>query len=251
MRKPGLPKLTNQNMEDAPEAKWVDSVKSTVNVAVQEIEQVRSENQGIKLLENADVELVEVEVQVPDPWITVGVTAGAPAYLNGWAAESGCSFYKGPDGVVEVRISIDGGTAGLPAWVMPVGYRPVLAVYNNVMDPSGLGGAQQINIQGDGSVNITGTDIITGQFRYLSGDAAPIPLSCWPKMVKTKFKKVAAVMVANVSDGETTKGLPAGCVYPPVWEMSTMNGASQVKLLNIAGLPYNRKSRVSLLIFGG
>lgn len=250
MRKPGLPKLTNQNMEDAPEAKWVDSVKSTVNVAVQEIEQVRSEAHGIKLLENADVELVEVDVQVPDPWITVGVTPGAPAYQNGWADESFVGFYKGPDGVVEFRYSISGGPG--VAWTMPVGYCPTSYVSYAQSDDGGTGVAYPVIIDQSGAVTPgSNSGICRATGRYLSSDSTPVPLSCWPKLVKTRFKKVSAVVVANVVDGETTKTLPAGCVYPPVWEMSTMNGAGQVKLLNIAGLPYNRKSRVSLLIFGG
>src|SRR3954468_8993033 len=102
MLKTGLDKLTKQSMEDAPEdAKWVQSVKNTVNGTVDVLENIKSKGNGIKLLDDADVEQVEVDVQVPDPWIRV------TAWENG-AADSGVPFDKSyymkhPDGSVEYR----------------------------------------------------------------------------------------------------------------------------------------------------
>lgn len=243
MRKPGLPKLTKQNMEDAPEEQWVESIKGTVNVAVQEIEKTRSENHGIKLLDSADVELVEIEVQVPDPWIQMTPLTG------GWTDAGGGNWYhKMPDGLVEIMMDVTSG-AGV-AFTMPVGYRPARTL-KLVGWEAAIASAVDVDLNDLGEISQS----LDAEWRlhttYMAKDTTPIALSCWPKLVKTKFKKVSAVVVANVADAETTKTLPAGCVYHPVWEMSTMNGTSQVKLLNIAGLPYNRKSRVSLLIFGG
>lgn len=252
MRKPGLPKLTKQSMEDAPEdTKYIESIKQTVNVAVQEIEQLRSASHGIDLLSNANVEQVEVDVQMPDPWIVVGYTPGAPSFQNGWMQNDDCVFSKSPDGVVEVIVSLSGsGAAFFPAFKLPVGYTPKHAFYFFSWG-NGTATAGAFLMSTDGSISPQFIDDMSGHVRFLAADSTPIPASCWPKMVKTKFKKVSAVIVADVFDAETTKPLPCGSVWHPIWETASENGIPQIKLLNIAGLPYNRKSRVRLLIIGG
>lgn len=244
-RKPGLPKLTKQNMESAPEETWVEAVKTTVNVAVEEIDHIRSIDGGIKLLENANVELVDLEVQVPDPWTTV------TTFANSWIAGPRLNRYrKGPDGVVEILVSITDGTAGNAAFTLPVGYRPHQVLIKSAWDTT-TPLARRIDINTTGTVvPQTGTVAHELHTSFLAIESSPVPLSCWPKFVKTKFVNVAAVVIAGVYDGATTLPLPAGAAYAPVWESSSQGGFPQVKIVNIAGLPYNRKSRVSLLIFG-
>lgn len=254
MRKPGLPKLTRQNMEGAPEERWVDSVKTTANESARQIEQLRSADHGVKLLENADVELVEVEVQVPDPWIKVSTTAGAPTFQNSWTNYGGgytvAAFMKHPDGSVEIKGTVKDGAIGTLIFTLPVGYTP-RENFNIAVSSASAHGDLYIGSNGTLTAG-TGVNTDFGlACRFLSSDATPIPLSCWPKLIRTKFKKVSAVLLAEVVDGETTKPLPAGLAHHPVWEMTTQKGEPNVKLLNIAGLPYNRKSRIKLLIVGG
>ena len=249
-RKPGLPKLTRHNTEDAPEdTKWFESVRQTVNESVRNIEDIRSTDRGIKLLQGADVEMVEVDVQAGDPWTKVA-NAG---FLNGWVqdVDPGFKYMKGADGRVEIRFSL---TAGVDAdvYTMPVGHIP-----DSQVQFSGYTSANALAtyiIGTDGTVrfdSFAGGESIRGQCVYQASDATPIALSCWPKLVKTVLSKVVGVVVLDVFDQETSKPLPPGAVYAPVWESANQNGIPQVKLLNIAGLPYNRKSRVRLLFIGG
>lgn len=248
-RKPGLPKLTKQNMEGAPEERYIDSIKSTMNVTVQEIEKLRSDTKGIKLADSANVEVAEFDVQAPDPWISV-----ADASLSsGWVAAAGApgfKYMKAPGGQVEARINLQGGVDGV-VFTLPVGYRPSDPTQDAGLNLGTFAGVL-ISITAAGVVSVTGSGgaLWVGHVVFLSSDAVPVPLSCWPKFIKTKFKAVSGVSIMNVSDAQDTAKLPAGAVYQPVWEFSTQAGIPQVKLLNIAGLPYNRKSRVRLLIFG-
>lgn len=246
-RKPGLPKLTKQNTEDAPQdTRYFEAVKTTLNSTIEEVEKIRSEQSGIKLLQNADVEMIDVDVQVPDPWIPV------TAFDNGYAENNpNNKYYKGPDGVVELHFSLIGGGADLYAFTLPVGYRPDVQLDFNSWDSNIADHAYITNAGVFVPAQICANGEPSGCVRFLASDSNPVPLSCWPKMIKTKFTKVSAVMVGGVYDAQTSEPLPAGAVHPPVWEMSTQGGFPQVKLLNIAGLPYNRKSLVRLLIFGG
>lgn len=257
--KVGLQKLTKQNMEDAPEDTiWVESVKSTVNTAIQRLEDIRGEN-GINLIHDANVQESDITVQVPDPWIKVGVTAGAPSFKNGWidfsAAVSDTRFYKDDDGVVEVRIGLAGGAgiAGTAVFTLPSQYWPSTPVAFSVQDLNLAAPAvyaASIDTSGNVIVYTASADALWGQVRFLSLDATPIQLSCWPQSVKVPFKQVAAVLVARVQDGADTKPLRAGAVFQPEWEMTTLEDSPAVRLLNIPGLPYNRKSLVKLFIIG-
>ena len=228
-------------MEGAPEEKWVDSVTNTVNSAVDQIELIRSERGGIDLLTEANVEQVEVDVEVPDPWTTGTLVNGYGGTLK---------FMKHPNGVVETRFDITTTAGGTIPFIFPAGYRPAETIYGfayNVTTP----GYSWASVGTNGNMTLSVDADHRGSFTFLSSDATPVPLSCWPKMVKTRFKSVSSVVVSAVYDAATTSPMPAGLIYSPVWETTTMAGEINVKLLNIAGLPYNRKSRVRLLIVGG
>lgn len=243
MTKPGLPKLTKQNMEDAPEeSKYIESIKLTVNSSAQAIEDLRA-NRGIKFLENADVEAVEMEIQTPDPWLE--------ATVNGpWVGT--LKYMKRDDGVVEIRISLTGGATNDVICTLPEGYRPYDDIIVPVSDLS-FGEFASVGIQQSGVVYCANESHseLGGVISYTSQDTTPVPLSCWPKMIKTKLSAVKGVLVMDVFDAETTNPLPPASVGNPSWEISTNAGQSNVKITNIAGLPYNRKSRVRLLIIGG
>lgn len=244
MRKPGLPKLTKQNMDDAPEdTKWVESIKSTVNVSVQEIEKIRESDHGLKLLESSDVEVAEFDVQVPDPWSTL--TLQSP-----WTGTY--KYTKKPDGMVEHRVAVSGGHITDQIGTLPAGYSP----YDDIIVPvSDLSNGEfcSIGIQGTGVIYCAfeAHSQLGGVINYLSKDSTPVPLSCWPKLVKTKLKKVSGVIVMAVTDAETTNPRPPQAVGNPSWEITQIDGVSNVKITNIPNLPYNRKSRVKLLLIGG
>lgn len=258
--KPGLSRLTRQNMDDAPDdARWVEAIKSVVNETARRVEDIRSEGSGISLISNADVEVAEVDVQMPDPWIKVGVTTNAPAFKNAWADASASSFtrfYKDDDGVVEIRLGLAGGSgaAGTVVFTLPSQYFPSTPIGFTVSDINIAAPAvyaASIDTSGNILVYNASADALYGHVRFLSLDSTPIPPSCWPKLIKTKFKNVAGVIVLDVDDAETTSPLPAGSIFHPVWDATEVDGMPHVKLLNVPGLPYNRKSHIRLLIIGG
>ena len=54
---------------------------------------------------------------------------GQPAFQNAWvnfnaATWSTAAFYKDSQGIVHLKGTLDGGTAGTTAFTLPVGYRP-------------------------------------------------------------------------------------------------------------------------------
>lgn len=245
-RAPKLLRLTDANMEDAPEAQHMESIRSAVNQLVDETEKARGRaDKGIRLLESADVEQAEFDIQVPGPFTNI-------TFAGTWADPVGAKtsvWMKHPNGLVELHVACTGGgattVANLPSQLKP---------YDYVLGPTwdvtaGAAGMFQIDPSGVLTVNNTHEHFIS--VCYLALDSTPIPLSCWPKFVNTRFDRVSAVLIAQVSDAETTKTLPAGQVQHPTWELTKSNGQNCVKLLNIAGLPYNRKSRIRLLIVGG
>lgn len=245
-RKPGLPRLTKSSLEDAPEEAWVGSVSSAVNQIADSVDLIRSNSAGIKLLQNADVEMHEIVVQVPDPWKVV------TSFTNGWAQNNETAYYKGYDGVVEVIVSVIGGTPAASAFTLPKGYRPRRVIDGPSYDTA-LAGADRFTIGTDGTVipgYMVGGDEPMFQIRFLSADPTPVPLSCWPNMIETKLQNVAGVVVCDVRDESTSEKLPAS-VGAPVWEITTIAGKKNVKLLNIPWLPYNRKYRIKLLFIGG
>lgn len=251
--KPDIPRLTDRNMTGAPTQKYVGSIQQSVNLLADHVERIAGQPQQINLLANANVELVELTVQVPDPWIKVGTT-GAPAFQNSWTnynlGFSEASFMKHPDGTVEVKGTVASGTA-IPTviFTLPVNFRPPANV--EWATPSNVAPAHFI-IGSDGTVNAGsgGTGTFSINCRFLAKDSVPFRLSCWPKLVKTKLQSVAGVVVVDVKDHENTAPLPTGHRNVE-FELTAQNGQSQLKILNIPGLPYNRKCRVKLLIFGG
>lgn len=251
-RKPGLPRLTKQSMEGAPDEKWVESVMTNANMTADEIERVRSKDSGIKLLENADVELHEVEIKVPDPWLRVSASAWTGGTLDQTAPYDKSYYMKRPDGVVEYRLFPDGVGVGVPFFTFPKGYRPSVQLVRSGVNSVGQFTSYTIGTDGVvtplviGAANLTFA--ATGEF--MSSDPTPVILSCWPRIVETKLNNVAGVVVCDVADNQDSDPLPE--MHGPVmWEITSIGGKKNVKLLNIPWLPYNRNYRVKLLFIGG
>lgn len=231
-------------MEDAPEdTKWVESIKGTVNGAVQEIENIRSLDHGIELLKSSDVEMSEFDVQVPDLWSEL-------ALITPWTGT--LKYTKHLGGMVEIRLSVTGGVDHDTIGTLPQGYSPYDDVLCPVSDLS-FGEFASVGIQTDGTIYCArqSHSELGGVINYISKDTTPVPLACWPKLIQTKFRDVAGVIVMKVTDASSTVTLPPQSVGNPAWEMIVSGGKRQVKITNLPGLPYNRKSKVRLLVIGG
>ncbi len=245
-----VPRLTKNSMEDAPEEQWVEAVKTSVNALVDKTE-LESAPKAVKLLTNADVEYQELIVQVPDPWISVGT---APAFQNSWvnydAATAPTRFMKRHDGVVEIRGVVKDGAVPSAVFTLPAGYRPSHTL-NFASTSAGAFASVEILATGVVSVQAGSAAGAALNFSFMSLDSTPIVLSCWPKIITTKLMDVAGVVACGIVDEETSNNLPAR--YGNVmFELtaSQSGGIKQIKILNIPWLPYNRKCRVKLLIFG-
>jgi len=87
-----------------------------------------------------------------DPWHSIGAP-GEPAFTNAWvnygAPFNTAGFWKDPNGVVHLRGLIMNGTAGVPIFTLPVGYRPagqeLLSVVANV-------GGARVDVRTDGTI---------------------------------------------------------------------------------------------------
>jgi hypothetical protein len=119
-----------------------------------------------------------------DPWHVVGAT-GEPGFTNGWgtvATENSPAFYKDPLGIVRLRGTIGGGTQGLAAFTLPVGYRPATPPGGRLRGVSinnqGATAWAQVNINGDGQVIPWGDSsqyISLDQLSFDSGTVTAMP----------------------------------------------------------------------------
>jgi hypothetical protein len=119
-----------------------------------------------------------------DPWHVVGAT-GEPGFTNGWGAvatENAPAFYKDPLGIVRLRGTIGGGTQGLAAFTLPVGYRPATPPGGRLRGVSinnqGTAAWAQVNINGDGQVIGWGDSnqyISLDQLSFDSGTVTAMP----------------------------------------------------------------------------
>lgn len=234
-------RLTDSAMDDAPNGKYIENMRSAINLLNDQVERSTDPQLRLKLLESSDIELQEITVQVPDPWIPA-------TYLNSWSDISGKTKYmKHYDGSVEIVLNIRGGAAAT-VMNMPTGYIPFTNVTTGAWNQITSAGSF-MRIDSSGVVTVANTDEHHSHIRYMPTDATPIPLSCYPKYIKTNLNP-CGVICLDIADDQDTQPLPerSGQV---IWEMSSVNGEKNVKVTNIIGLPYNRKYKVKLLIIGG
>jgi hypothetical protein len=86
-------------------------------------------------------------------------------FKNGWSnfgfGTAPASFYKDPVGVVHLRGTITGGTAGSPAFTLPAGYRPSKGLFMPAMGGGPEAALLQITTNGDVSPDcVSGACII-------------------------------------------------------------------------------------------
>lgn len=86
-------------------------------------------------------------------YTVVGLTAGAPAFLNSWthfgSPYHNAAFWKDPLGFVHLRGVVKSGVVGSAAFTLPPGYRPPGEIAHLVLSNGTTG---RVDIQADGSV---------------------------------------------------------------------------------------------------
>jgi hypothetical protein len=208
----------------------------------------------MKLLQQSDIELHSVDIQVPDPWWQVGVTPGAPSFQNSYTGTA--TYMKSYDGRVDVHIVVANGTAAT-IFTLPKGFSPKYPVSLVAWDGF-LGSATVIaQVLADGTVRQIGGTTHTVEFdtSFMAADVTPlIPPKQFPINIDTGLPSVAGMWVVRVEDGGTSgTSIQANEGYVGSIPFTTQmaHGKLTIKIKNIMGLPYNRKSTVTLLAIGG
>lgn len=241
-RLPTFNKINDEDLSDAPKGKWKDGIVAPVNDLIDSNKSLT--NKGITLSNNVMCEQKSFDILVPDAW-----TLLTP--INSWATNGvPLRITKHPDGTVELQGDLSGGASNtvLAAGTIPQQYRPQ---YDMRFVSARGGGYATFTVDSDGSLTQTsGTD---GSFncRFLASDAAPISNARFPILISTEYpKKPAAVLVSKIEDITTTNPKPLGTAMTIDWDYSGVGGKPSIVIKNLTGLPYNRKYRVHLIIFG-
>lgn len=242
-RLPTFSRINDEDISDAPKGKWKEGIVSPINDLISSNKELT--NKGITLSNNVMCEFKSFNIVVPDPWtlltpINSWVTNGVPLRIT-----------KHPDGTVELQGDLSGGASNtvLSAGTIPSTYRPQ---YDMRFVSARGGGYATFTVDSDGSLTqTTGTD---GSFncRYSPLDFTPVANNKFPVSISTQYtKKPVAVVVSQIEDMNPTNPKPLGTALTIDWEYSgNPNGSPMVVIKNLTGLPYNRKYRISLVIFG-
>ena len=91
-----------------------------------------------------------------------------PTMKNGWESRGGLAFSKKSDGTIIFKGGLRGGTLGLPAFTLPVGYRPEQTRIAVVPDSTPNGTLFVLSVAGNGDVSLSRTTG-TGMLAYLDG----------------------------------------------------------------------------------
>lgn len=244
-----LRRIANSDLESAPDEPWVESLADATNKLVDHAS-APDKPMFIKLLQQADLELIEFDAQVPDPWYKIG-TSPAPSFQNSYTGSG--QYMKGYDGEVFVNLSVQDGVANT-IFTLPVGFRPAAAL-NFIAWDNTTGVGRLLQVGTDGSVGVVGAGLhpVLVTFSFMPADVTPIIQSCFPVMVKTRLKAVAGVWVVQVQDsGSSGQSNQAQTGYATSVDFTTTmsKGQLMIKIKNVMGLPYNRKSHVKLLALG-
>lgn len=249
---PDTRRITDDDFSDAPAGDYQDAIKDSVNKLV-------DRSNAAQLIQatplaNNNLEIVDFNVQIPSPLVAVGSTA--VPYAGTWAGFSqGSYIMRDYTGMVTLFLSA---TAGAAATVMfmPTGYVPITATTAVVWDETG-GIPREMTVDSASGVQISATTghTIRGSVSFMSVDVTPQPAKCWPQFVQTGLTNIKGVCVVRVQDGggdnrvQTSNRSP-GQAFSVDWTLVTQRGVTQVRINNINGLPYSRKSIVSLLLIG-
>src|SRR5882724_5032451 len=181
MAKAQTNRLTPNVMEGAPDTSWLSAITTSVNFLNDFVDKSAASEDGLSITEAKDVEIQEITVKTPDPWHKF-------VLINTWADAGGSGYMKHDDGTVEIRLNITGGTD--PTFsTMPAGYAPDRTIRLAAWDVTTVLGSY-LDVLSTGSISCQNKDTTKACVTYLASDSNPVPLSCWPKMVKTKIEKV-------------------------------------------------------------
>lgn len=203
---------------------------------------------GISVFNNTNCEKLEFEVSMPDCWNYV------TAYQNGWTDFGGgerAAWMKHPDGTVEIAGNISSGAVGTTAFVLPEPCRPA-STRSYATNSNAAFGA--LFVLTDGSVKpAVGSPIsFSVNCRFLAKDPRPPRYSCFPVNCATRLPKapVGVIVIKAKSEGEQSQSIGPQVFAVPEWRYINSNGSPTIQILNIAGLPYSRKTRLTLIAFG-
>lgn len=263
-------KVTKESLVDAPDAEWVDRLIEPVNRLLDADAQAKDGN--LTFTGNLNSEVVEINVRTVDPRYfifdkhvqTTDLSdrwSGDPTYEKSY-------IIKHPDQTVELYLAMD--DFGIAPTVytnlfttgLPDEFRPprALLISGNKFDytsnPPLTWDASPFILFPDGNLQYCGnaltSHVYVAHIRYLPLSPKQVPLSCWPLTAKTRFTTPPiGVIVLSVEDAE-----PGGAqmVLPGslgvVWSYTKAGEYPQIRIENIANLPYNRSFKIKLLIMG-
>lgn len=234
-----LIKLTESNMDDAPDGQYIDTIKKSINKIV-DAQSVITSATGQQ--QNALFDVMTVDVQMPDCFIK-------PTMGSFWSPTN-VFLRKHNDGLVELNFATNGGFV-TQVMTLPTGYTPAndmnfiwwdaFALIAELGTISASTGIVDLGSHAGTSSNVKGTVCFT------AADQTPIVPSCFPLFVKCKLTSINglwAVAVADQGSAASAAQKVNGFCYT-VDYTGLPNG--QIKINNIPGLPFNRKSTVTLL----
>lgn len=240
-------RLDDAALEDAPSDKWVGKVAESVNLLNDAVSN-QANGSGVGLVAGGQIEVTQFTISVPDPFKEVASTA----FLNAWVnfGTDPARYCKHENGVVELQMKIKAGAIGSVAFVLPVQFRPAFNL-SYAVDSNGAYGQVTIGANGEVKPTIGNNASVSLDCMFSSKDSSPIVPACWPKQVTTKFASVAGIFVANVEDGTSDGQNKPGSARSVAWQMSKGQAGQSLLINNIMGLPYNRASKITLVVVGG
>lgn len=246
---PARPRLAQLNLRDFEDpGPDVERLVEGLNTSVDAIHRVMGgavTGQDVRSLR-----IAKFSVTVPSPWV-------APTLGNSWVnyglTTTPARFMKHPTGVVELQGAIKSGVVGLPAFALPLGFRPS-ADLHFASSSNGAYGAFYITNAGFVVPFIGSNVYFFLDCQFLPMEATPRPLSCWPVSVPVPMTEpplgVIAIAAKNKGAGDRAISSDPMCVLPS-WRFVRSGRGAAVQVLDIPGLAYDSAHEVTLLILGG
>lgn len=248
-------KITRESLVDAPDGEYIDRIIDPINRLLSSYQ--KTVDGAVSFANNLAAEAVEVSVLTKDPWVTPTLHASTQAATH-YSSEIP-KYMKHPIGLVEVKGYIESKVGALASgtilWTFPTQYRPISDVSYTHTDNAGNANTFVVRSNGELTYYGPGTwsgDAVSLHVVFMSGDSTAVPNGCWPKNIKTRFNNpplgVIAMAVYDEQPGGEQTTLPGSLGID--WSFTKIGNAPQVKINNIANLPYNRRIRIKLLIIG-
>jgi hypothetical protein len=103
----------------------------------------------------------------------------------------------------------------------------------------------------NGQISFFGTGTLRGRLRFMPSSNAPVPMTCFPVNVKTRFKTPPRAVVAlRATSGDKDSKRASGAPLVPFWRFINSTEGPTVQILNIQGLEYDSKQKIDLVIIG-